>query len=951
VATILVVDDEPAGRELLATIVRFRGHELLEAADGAEALIHVRDQRPDLVISDILMPTMDGYEFVRRLRADPELASTQVVFYTASYHEQEAQRLAESGGVARVLVKPCEPAELLEAIDQVLTGKTPEVRPEIPEAYDGEHLRLVSDKLWQQAEALKTANAQLAALNELNVRLASEQDPGKLLEKVCSGARKLIGSRYAVLAARQKEDDGESYFTFSGIEAADGLPGRPDLGAGALGEVWRKNRPWRKSGGNGAEPDAGLPPGYPPARAFLAVPLASLEHVYGWICLADKLGADAFSEEDERVLAVLGAQVGRIYENGSLYRALQRHTELLRAEMEDKERATEELRRSAARIEQLNRTYAFLSGINSLIVRAASREELFAEACRLAVDVGRFTIAWIGWLDRNTGLVEPAARMQRDPASSGPPGPSKGLRLDSETMAARAMRSQAPQICNDLRIEQQAIPFREELMERGCRALVAIPLVMNGESVGCLELASGEADFFSEEEMRLLTELAGDISFALDHIAKSEQLSYVALYDTPTGLANRTLFLDRLAQSLQVAGKSGRRIALVVMAPERLGNINDTFGRPAGDTVLAQFAERCSAAVGPTAEVARTAGDVLAAMIDYDRDPNEALEILRRWKEECFSTPFEFSGTSLRLSGIAGIALFPEDGEDAETLLKNAESALERAKSSGEAHLFYTRQMSSVASRRLLLEHELRGAIENREFLLYYQPKVELETRRMTGLEALLRWQSPERGLVMPGTIVPLLEETGLIVPVGGWVLRQAARDRRRWVELGLAPPPVAVNVSTAQLRRPDFVQSVADVLDLGIGDAAIDIEVTESLLVEDVEGNIRKLAKIRAMGVRIALDDFGTGYSSLGYLARLPVEMLKIDRSFIAQMLEAPGAMTLVSTMISLARSLKLRVLAEGVETEEQAKFLRLLRCDEIQGFLIARPMPFEEVITFLRG
>jgi EAL domain-containing protein (putative c-di-GMP-specific phosphodiesterase class I) len=257
--------------------------------------------------------------------------------------------------------------------------------------------------------------------------------------------------------------------------------------------------------------------------------------------------------------------------------------------------------------------------------------------------------------------------------------------------------------------------------------------------------------------------------------------------------------------------------------------------------------------------------------------------------------------------------------------------------------------MSVAVTEKLMLEHALREAQDLKEFQLHYQPRVDLETRRIRGLEALIRWSSPARGMVSPATFIPLMEETGMIVPVGAWVLRQAAEERDRWRQMGLSPPRIAVNVSTVQLRRRDFVDTVRQALK-GSGKASgIDIEVTESLIMEDVDSNIRKLEEIRRMEVGIALDDFGTGYSSLGYLAKLPVGTLKIDRSFIARMLDDPGAMTLVSTMISLAHSLKLVVVAEGVETEEQAKILRLLRCDEIQGYLICKPLPFEEMTAFL--
>jgi diguanylate cyclase len=274
---------------------------------------------------------------------------------------------------------------------------------------------------------------------------------------------------------------------------------------------------------------------------------------------------------------------------------------------------------------------------------------------------------------------------------------------------------------------------------------------------------------------------------------------------------------------------------------------------------------------------------------------------------------------------------------------------LKRAKTTGDRHLFYTRHLTEHGSEKLALESKLRRALENEEFVLHYQPKVDLETRRMTGVEALIRWQDPATGLVPPAQFIPLMEETGLIANVGTWVLQQACQDRSRWLERGFNAPRVAVNVSTLQLRRNDFVRIVKNVLRVAGSEAGIDIEVTESLIMQDVTDNIAKLEAIRDLGVRIAIDDFGTGYSSLGYLAKLPVETLKIDRSFIVSMLDDPSAMTLVSTIISLAHALRLEVVAEGVESEEQAKILRLVRCDQMQGYLISKPLSFADMSTYL--
>jgi diguanylate cyclase (GGDEF)-like protein len=494
------------------------------------------------------------------------------------------------------------------------------------------------------------------------------------------------------------------------------------------------------------------------------------------------------------------------------------------------------------------------------------------------------------------------------------------------------------------------IALKKESLARGFHSLVILPLLVADEAVGVLALYAGEIGFFDQEEMKLLEELAGDIAFAIDHIDKASKLDYLAYYDVLTGLANRAHFHESLGQHVDAARRGAHKLAVLVLDVDRFKSINDSLGREAGDELLRQVAQRMRQVAADPNSIARISADRFAMVRPVALSEDEVARHNEQKLEECFGTPYRVAGTELRLSARVGIAMFPADGSDADSLFTNAEAALKKAKATGERTLFYTQEMTGRVAEKLALENKLRQALEKEQFVLHYQPKVDLETRSIVGVEALIRWQSPELGLVPPLKFIPLLEETGLILEVGAWALKRAARDHRAWLEQGLKAPRVAVNVSPIQLRQRNFVSLVESAILEGMAPVGIDLEITESLIMENIQENIGKLNAVRALGLDIAIDDFGTGYSSLAYLARLPVKTLKIDRSFVITMLNDPNSTLLVQTMISLAHSLRLKVVAEGVETEDQAKMLRLLRCDEMQGYLFSKPLPLAEITALLR-
>ena len=429
-----------------------------------------------------------------------------------------------------------------------------------------------------------------------------------------------------------------------------------------------------------------------------------------------------------------------------------------------------------------------------------------------------------------------------------------------------------------------------------------------------------------------------------------EQAERTVHYDLLTGLPNRTLLFDRLAQNLKHARRKKAPVGLLFIDLDRFKNVNDTLGHRNGDLLLKTAAERVSAAVRTEDTVCRAGGDEFVVVLSDLASTQDAARVAKKLVD-AMAAPFRLEEREVFVTASIGIAVFPVDGDKPEILVNNANAAMLRAKQLGRNNFqFYTAALNERSAEKLLLESDLRRALERREFVLHFQPKASLQKGELTGFEALIRWRKADGSLVPPGLFVPLLEESGLIVPVGEWVIRAACAQLREWQRAGLAPVPVAVNVAANQFLRTDLCALIdSAVREFGIDPHLLEIEITESDVMQEPDRVVPVLHCLSEKGVHTAIDDFGTGYSSLSYLARLPIQTLKIDRSFVQKMVTEANDLTLVSTMVSLAHSLRLSVIAEGVETEEQAKLLRLLRCDQMQGYLYGRPMPAADCAALL--
>ncbi len=604
--------------------------------------------------------------------------------------------------------------------------------------------------------------------------------------------------------------------------------------------------------------------------------------------------------------------------------------------------------RQEEQIARLDRVLGILSAVNSLVVRVRDRKELLHETCRLAVRVGGYLSAVIYSKVPGTPSLSTVAWSGSEVLLRSLPDPTS---VETDVVG-RVVRTGKVFLCIDA--ENPSIPpqLREAMISGELSAVVGLPLVVDRTPMGALLLAARESDAVSLEELRTLREIAGNLSFALQYLQKDSKVRLLSHFDARTGLAKRSLFCDRLSRLLGDPEKTQARIAVCVLDIERMSLINDSVGRRVGDLLLEHVADRLRSRFRKSECVAHFGGGTFAVFADANSlDGEGLLSVMRAHATALFGRPFVIEQHEISVAVRSGLALHPSDGADANALVQHAELALQEARASGVRQLNYSAEKHSEMMARLALEQRLRIALDRRQFVLHYQPKIDFATRRICGAEALLRWQDPQSGLVPPGAFLPVLESTGLILDVGAWVIEQAAQDCRDWLHAGLPPIRVAVNISPAQLRQSDFTTQFLNATGAwATASAGLDVEITEGALQGDSAVEIGRLEQLRAGGTRIAIDDFGTGYSSLSRLSSLPVDTLKIDRSFVMRLEADPQGMALVQTIISLARTFSMTTVAEGVETPEQFMALCDAGCTQSQGYLHSRPIPAADFVALLR-
>ena len=584
--------------------------------------------------------------------------------------------------------------------------------------------------------------------------------------------------------------------------------------------------------------------------------------------------------------------------------------------------------------------YVLLSRLTPVVSRARSLESLCMGACRIIAAQPGIQIVDVSYCDETTGKLRLLASVERD-------GEEREWHSGDDTAAADWF---APDLAGSA-LEAGEVRYSNNLntgCQRRCIAsCMAIPLFANNRPWGVLSLYSLHSDLFDAFYLERAGEIGSELSFGLERLLNAQELFRLARTNPLTGLPSRTHFEEQIA-ALAAAEQRGTVLLINI---NRFDEISSAYGNSAAIGLMRAIAQRLNMEVAPRMLLSHIGIGRFALFYPAD-EPGTPSAYVRDTIVPLLQGSYHVDEHRIWCTINAGAAALPEDGTSADALLVKAWDALAGARLKEERFGYYDRHADQALARELSLESELRDAIARREFVNYYQPKIDLKTGKLSGAEALIRWNHPQRGIVEPAEFVPVLERSGLVIAAGRQVMEQAMADWRAWHEAGLKPPQIAVNVAPAQFRCDTLIGDIERVLKTaGAELQPLSIEITESSLVADHARVVDILSRIRSHGVPIAIDDFGTGYSSLAYLVTLPVDVLKVDRSFVMKMAHDAGYMGLVSTIVSLAHNLDLKVVAEGIETEEEAKLLRLLRCEQGQGYLYSRPVPANAFGAMLRA
>ena len=854
---LLIVDDSPDIHELVRIWLADEPLEFFSCATGEEGLDLAPKLRPDLLLLDVDLPGLDGFEVCRRLKENPLTSQIPIVFLTGASSTEEKLRGLELGAIDYV-TKPFDPAELRARARAAL------------------NTRKLMGLLAEKAITLQESEERFRVLAENSSDVISRHRPDGACMYVSPAATAILGYTPEQLTGRQ-------FIEFV----------HPDDSA-AMKRFY-----------------ATAAPGGPGAISFRFL---RGDHRYTWL--------------ESTCRALTNAADGTIREIHASARDIS-----VRKQMEHREEVRADVLEMIAQGRPLD-------AILRRLIEAAERQEPDATAAGVML---------------TSGLVHHCA--PHLPASIAACIEKHLYSLISRFTARAATCEERVVLC-DLRTDPAWEDIRPAIKEHGLRSSWSV-LICSRRRDACGVFSLYRCDDNRPDAAAVeMLKLAGDLTaIAVETRQLADQLSFQACHDSLTQLPNRALFSDHLSQAMANSGRTGSAVGVLLLDVDRFKHVNDTYGHQAGDEALCQVAHRLRSRLRASDVLARMGGDEFAAILSNLASPDDAQRVADSLVRE-FHEPVVLMGRKQFITVSAGTAVYPRDASDAVALMKCADLALYKAKDAGRNTVrSYTLDMCEGTAGMLELEGELRHAVRNGQFRLYYQPKVNGQGR-IVGLEALIRWQHPRLGLVPPAKFVTLAEDTGLIIPIGTWVIEQAVRQSRSWIAAGLGRLPISVNVAGLQFAQPDFISVVSNTLEMaGPAEPSLEIELTETSLMCNIRDAREKLAQLRNLNVSIAIDDFGTGYSSLAYLQRLSLNILKIDRSFVSAIDGEPVASNdadsgkiIVRAIVALAKGLGLQVVAEGVETTVQRDFLVEIGCDQLQGYLFSPPHTAETIESLLR-